>query len=49
MESVNNDESIYINNLLPFMNKEYLNKLLIKFEEIKEINVDYNSMGLAGI
>lgn len=48
MESVNHDKSLYINNLLPFMNKEYLIKILIKFKEIKEINVENNPLELPG-
>lgn len=49
MESSNSDKTLYVNNLLPFMNKEYLNKILSQFKEIKDIKVEINPIGLPGI
>ena len=49
MESINNNKSLYINNLLPFMFREYLMKILSQFKEIKEIKVENNQFGLPGI
>ncbi len=52
MESVNNHKStVYINNLLPFMNIDYLVKILCsQIKEIKEIRVENenNPFGLPG-
>ena len=48
MESANTNKTLYINNLLPFMNREYLNKILNKFKEIKEIKLETNPLGLPG-
>lgn len=48
MESANSNRTLYINNLLPFMNREYLYKILNKFKEIKELKLETNPLGLPG-
>jgi len=49
MESSNNEKTVYLINLLAFMNKDYLAETLQSFKVIKEIKVENNIYGLPGI
>ena len=46
MESANNEKLAYLNNLLAFMDRNYLVNNLKSFKEIKDIKVENDSFNL---
>lgn len=46
MEAKNNEQELFINNLLPFMTKDYLSLIYKKFNEIKDILILKDLYGL---